>query len=349
MAKLTHSYLHKVAFEIFKAVGTPESECTIIANHLIAANLAGHDSHGVIQIATYVDRIKNGDIVPGAPFEILNETESTLSIDGNWGFGFVVTEKSMELLIKKAKNNHVASATIAHQSHVGRLTDYGLMASSQDLIAIVMADSGRTTKHVAPFGGREPRIGTNPICMSLPSNLEGPVYFDFATSAVAGNKLVVAAARNEQVQENLIIDAEGNMTADPQGYMDGGAILPVGGPQGHKGYGLGFMVEVMTSLLTGLGFGHYPPGKHNDGVFIALFNPSAFQPIDKFKEEVAGIAQYMKTSKPAKGFKEVFYPGELEWRTSNLKRKQGIEIEDSTWNNIWTLVKELKLTDVLKQ
>ena len=340
MPRIECDQLHKISLEILKSEGSTSEEANIVSEHLIAANMAGHDSHGIIQVPVYVDRMRNGDIVPNAPFEIINETANSVTVDGNWGFGFVMTERTMRIAIDKAKENNVAAATVAHQSHIGRLTDYGLMAAREGMIGLMTADSGRTTKHVAPFGGREPRLGTNPICMSLPSNLDAPVYFDFATSAVAANKLKVASVRGQSVQEGLILDKDGNESIDPAAYFDGGTILPVGGSQGHKGYGLGFMVEVLTSLLTGLGFGHYPPGRHNDGVFMAAFNVEAFRPLKEFKQEVTEFAQYVKSSAPASGVKEVFYPGEMEWSKTQESREEGIFVDDATWEELKGLITE---------
>ena len=346
MPTLSHDHLHAVAFEVFKAVGAPEDEARTVADHLVAANLAGHDSHGIIQVPIYVDRIRKGHIVPGAPFELVKETTSAIVIDGHWGFGFVVSEKAMRLLIEKARLNGVAAGTIAHQSHIGRLTDYALMATREGMVGLMTADSGGAAKLVAPFGGREPRLGTNPICIAMPSDLEGPVFIDIATSGVAGNKLLVAASRGQKVEEGLILDKEGNPTTDPDDYYQGGVMLPLGGPQGHKGYGLSFMVEVLTGLLTGLGFGMDPTGRHNDGVFMAAFNVVAFRSLDDFKRDVAEFARYVKTSAPAKGFTEVFYPGELEWRSEQQKRKEGIFVEDATWDKIQSLLQELGLAEL---
>jgi uncharacterized oxidoreductase len=349
MPKLGHEYLRSLAFHIFQAVGAPAEEAKIVATHLVNANLAGHDSHGIIQVSNYVERIRKGEIRPGAAFKISKETPTTVSVDGNWGFGFVVTEKVMGMVIKKAKAQNVAAGAVAHQGHIGRLTDYALMAAREGLIGLITADSGKTAKPVAPFGGREPRIGTNPICIALPSSLEGPVFIDFATSAVAGNKLLVAASRGEEVAPGLISDKDGSPTTDPKDYFAGGMLLPLGGAQGRKGYGLGFMVEVFTSLLTGLGFGYDPKGRHNDGVFMAAFNVSAFRPLDEFKREVAGFVAYVKSAKPAKGFTEVLYPGEPEWRTEQKRRKEGIFVEDTTWQKLQGLVEELKLERKLGQ
>jgi uncharacterized oxidoreductase len=205
------------------------------------------------------------------------------------------------------------------------------------MIGLMTADSGKTSKAVAPFGGRVARLGTNPICIALPSDLEGPVFIDMATSAVAAGKINLARNRKEQVPLGWIVDREGRPTTDPNALRAGGAILPVGGDQGHKGYGLSFMVETLSGILTGLGFGIDPQGPHNDGVFMAVFAVDAFRPLDEFKREIAEFVQYIKATPPAEGFKEVLYPGEIEFLTDRRRRQEGIPIEDETWRQLTEL------------
>jgi len=343
MPTVMHDKLQTIEARLLQAAGASAKEAAIIACHSVAANLAGHDSHGVIQIPIYIDRIKRGHIVPGAKFEVVRETPTTLVVDGHWGFGYVVSERVMEMVIEKAKKQGVAAATVYHQSHVGRLTDYPLMASAAGLIGMMTADSGRTAKNVAPFGGRLNRLGTNPICIAMPSNLEAPLYIDIATSAVAGGKISVAVARGQRIPEGWIIDKDGNPTTDPNDLARGGAQLALGGSEGHKGYGLSVMVEILSGILTGLGFGHDPSGKHNDGCFMAAFNVAAFRPLEDFKREVTEFAQYLKATPTAKGFTEVFYPGEIEYRKTQQKKKEGIFVEDATWDKLKALAAEYKV------
>ena len=196
------------------------------------------------------------------------------------------------------------------------------MAAREGMIAMITADSGRSAKAVAPFGGAKARLGTNPICFAVPSNLEGPLFFDMATSAAAAGKINVATARGEQVPAGWLIDAEGKPSTDPRVLKQGGALLPVGGTEGYKGYGLATIVEILSGLLTGLGFGVEPSGRHNDGCFIAVFNVSAFRDLNTFKQEVTEFAQYLKSTPPAQGFTEVLYPGEIEYRREQDRRKQ---------------------------
>lgn len=342
-------YLHKVAYHIYRAKGTPDHEAEIVATHQVKANLVGHDSHGMIHVPEYCERIDKGHIVPGAPFVVERETTNTAVINGNWGFGFVVTEKAMRMAMDKAREHGVGVVTVHYQSHIGRLGDYPTMALQEGMIALITADSGAGPKAVAPFGGKARRLGTNPICIGVPSDLEGPVLLDMATSAVAAGKIALARNRGEEVPLGWIVDKDGNPTTDPNDYRAGGAILPVGADQGHKGYGLSFMVEMFSGLLTGLGFGIDPQARHNDGAFISVYNVENFRPLDEFKNEVKELAEFVKTSPPAAGFSEVLYPGEIEYRTEQRRRAEGIFIEDETWREITELMHELNVAEEVGQ
>src|SRR6201988_1472057 len=244
--------LTRIGAALLKAAGASDEEAHAVASGCVNANLAGHDSHGIIAVPTYIDRVKAGHIVPGVKWTIVQESPTTTVIAGHWGFGFHVTAKAMALTVEKAKTANVAACTVFRQSHVGRLAAYPLMAIREGMIGLATADSGRSPKHVAPFGGREARLGTNPIAIAVPSDLEAPFYLDMATSAVAAGKIALAVARDEQIPQGWIIDAEGRHTTDPRHYRNGGALLPLGGTEGYKGSGLAAMVEVLGGLMTGL-------------------------------------------------------------------------------------------------
>jgi uncharacterized oxidoreductase len=330
---------------LMQAAGAKPDEAATVSRYSVAANLAGHDSHGVIMLPSYIDRMGKGHIVPGAPFEVKKETDTTLVIDGNWGFGYVVTERAMQMTIAKAKKHNVAATTVYRQSHVGRVGAYPLIAAKDGLIAMMTADSGRSPKHVAPFGGSQPRLGTNPISIAIPSDLEAPFYIDMATSAVAVGKIKLAQARGAAIPEGWVIDKHGKNTTDPKAYDEGGVLLPLGGAEGHKGFGLSAMVEILSGLLTGLGFGIEPTGRHNDGCFIACFNVAALRDLKEFKKEVAEFARYLKATPPSEGFSEVLYPGEIEWRREQERRKSGVEVEDKTWSTLLSLGEKFGVKD----
>src|SRR6201987_547551 len=159
----------RIGAAILPGAGASDGEGRAVPMGCVNANLAGHDSHGVIAIPTYIDRIKAGHIVPGAKWTIVQESPTTTVIDGHWGFGFHVNANAMALTIEKAKTANVAACTVFRQSHVGRLAAYPLTAAKAGMIGLATADSGRSPKHVAPFGGREARLGTNPMAIPGPA------------------------------------------------------------------------------------------------------------------------------------------------------------------------------------
>jgi uncharacterized oxidoreductase len=201
---------------------------------------------------------------------------------------------------------------------------------------------------VAPFGGREARLGTNPLAIAVPSDLGGPLFIDMATSAVAVGKVKLAQARGQLIPKGWVVDKHGGLTTDPQQLFEGGALLPLGGPnEGYKGYGLAVMVEILCGLLTGLGFGVEPTGRHNDGCFMAVFKVDAFRPLQQFKQEVADLARYLKATPPSEGSSGVLYPGEIEHRTEIERSHGGIEVEAATWKKLQALAENYGIAEQL--
>lgn len=341
MPSFTASHLDGLLRRIYEASGVPAESAAIVARHQVEANLVGHDSHGVMRTPAYVALIEKGDVIPDAAFEILQETASSAVIDAHWGLGFVATERAVDLACDKASVQGVAAMTVRRQGHIGRLGSYTARAAERGMIALLTADSGRAPKAVAPFGGREARLGTNPISIALPTADHGPVVLDMATSTVAGGKVKVAASRGDQLPPGWIVDKDGNASTDPADYLEGGALLPLGADQGHKGYGLSFIVEVLSGLLTGIGFGVYPDGMHNDGVFMSVFAIERFRPLDEFTAEVSEFIDYLKETPKATGFDEIYYPGELEARSAERHGRDGISIDDRAWEQLTVLAERL--------
>lgn len=347
MPKVPAERLREIGQALLIANKVPEAEAATVARHVVNANLAGHDSHGVIMLPNYIERVRAGQIVPGAPFTIVQESPTTTVVDGNWGFGYVINEQAMQLTIDKAEKSNIAACTVFRQGHVGRLASYPLMAARAGMIGMAWADSGRSPKGVAPFGGREARLGTNPWAMAVPSDLDGEFCMDMATSAVAMGKIKLAEARGQDVPLGWIVDSEGELTTDPA-KIKGGALLPLGGPgEGYKGTALAAMGEVFCGILTGLGFGVEPTGRHNDGCFLIAIKVDAFRPLLSFRKDVADFANYLKDTPPAKGSDGVLYPGEVEHRQEQKRGAEGIEIEDATWKKLGALAREGGIADRL--
>lgn len=331
-AELEHCLL-----DIYIAAGVPPDEAPIVAAHQVEASLTGHDSHGAVRTPTYVRLIREGRIVPGATPEVLRDHPASLLVDGHWGLGFVVTEWAMERALAKAAEVGVAALSIRRQGHVGRLGHYTGRAADAGMAALMMADSGRGPKGVVPFGGTDARLGTNPISIALPADVPGNVVVDMATSAVAGGKVRFAHGAGHTIPDGWLVDREGRPTTDPAAYLDGGSLMPLGGDQGHKGYGLSFAVESLAAVLSGIGYGADPAGFPNDGILLVLLNIGMFRSLPEFKQEMAEFVSYVKASPPAAGFDEVLYPGEIEQRRRQERLSAGIEVPDSIWDQLQAL------------
>ena len=157
MPSIMPDELEKIATALLVEAGASEEESKVISRLSIGANLAGHDSHGIIQIPTYIDRVNRGHIVPGAEYEIVKDTPTTTVVDGHWGFGYSVTERLMRETIEKARTQNIAAATVYRQSHIGRLAAYPLMAAEADMIGMITADSGRSAKACLLYTSPSPR------------------------------------------------------------------------------------------------------------------------------------------------------------------------------------------------
>jgi uncharacterized oxidoreductase len=345
MPILTANQLINIGSDIFNAMGVPSEEAIRVSESLVGSNLVGHDSHGVIRIPQYVKLIKNGNIIPGAKMQIVKETPSSAVIDGNWGFGQVLGKKAMEIAIEKARSKSVSTVTMRQSNHIARLGEYPAIAVENDMIGMTTVNNHGSAQYMPPWGGIERRLSPNPLSVGVPSSKYPHVVLDLTTAVVAEGKVRVKLNRGEKLPEGWIIDSEGNPTTDPKDLYGPppGAILPFGGIAGHKGFGLGFMVDVLSGALSGAGCSRVNADKFGNAVFITVINVSDFVPIEEFKSNVDELIDYLKTSKKMKGVDELYYPGEIEAKEKEKRLKNGIYVEDETWNQIVDSAKEVGL------
>jgi len=345
MPIFTADQLKRMGYSIFEAMGVPTEEARIVSESLVNSNLVGHDSHGVIRIPQYVGLIRKGDIVPGARMETVRETPSSAVINGNWGFGQVLGKKAMELAIEKAKSKSVATVTMSQSNHIARLGEYPAFAVEKNMIGMIMVNNHGAAQYMPPWGGIARRLSPNPMAVGVPTGKYEPVILDITTAVVAEGKVRIKLNRGEQLPEGWIIDSEGNPTTDPKKLYGPpqGAILPFGGIAGHKGYGLGFIVDILAGALSGAGCSRANAPRFGNAVFITVINVEDFISIDEFKSHVDGLIEYVKSSPKMPGVNEILYPGEFEINERKKRLEKGVFVEDETWGQIVKSAQEFNL------
>lgn len=331
--------------QILQAAGTPDTYSKIVAESLVEANLAGHDSHGVIRLKEYLKAIRDGVIIPQAAPNIAHETSTTIKVDGGRGFGQVVATWTTDRLLAKAGEHGMAAGGIYNCGHIGRLGSYVQQAAEKGFIALAFVNGGGSEPRVAPYGGRTAVLGTNPIAAAIPAAEHASVVLDFSTAAVASGKIRVAKDKGEMLPPGWIVDREGRPSCDPKDYYDGGALLPAAG---HKGYGLAILVEALGGLLSGAGSPTLSGwgASTSNGVMIWVLDVRRFQSLGKYRAEVESIGAILRAVTPIDLGNPVMMPGEPELRTAVERRTKGIMLPSSSWNGILEAAKLLKVPNV---
>jgi len=342
MPTLKHEQLEILARNIFQGITVPSDGAAWMAKLLVRANLRGHDSHGVIRVPQYVASWKKGESDPQAVPVIVQEGPATALVDGKKGFGQIVAKRGMEIAMAKAAAIGVASVGVHNSNHIGRLADYSEMALERDMLAMLFVNAGGAGQRMAPWGGRVPRLSTNPLAFACPTGGSVPISFDIATTVAAEGKVRVKRNRKEQTPPGWLIDADGKPTTDPNALYGKpeGSILPVGG---HKGYSVALMVEVLGGILARAGYSRENPGPVLNGIFIVVVDIARFVSPRTFRTEADDLIRYLKTSPPVPGGGEILYPGEPEARTEAERRQTGVFVEDETWQQIAQAARDLNV------
>ena len=338
MPRIQPLQLERFAGDLCRSAGANEQEAKTVAGHLVEANLAGHDSHGVMRIVQYIEEIHAGKIKPGKNIICLEDWENGAVIDAAGAFGQVACCEAMQKAIEKAAQATLAAVTIRNCNHSGRLGAYVEMAAAAGMIGLVTANGGGAGQWVAPFGGRERRLSTNPIAFAAPSEGPFPVVLDISTSVAPEGKVRDHLQRGKPVSDGWLLDAKGQATNDPNAlYADPpGTILPLGGSAGHKGFGLAMMVDVLSGALSAAGCpraGEFE-SMHGSGLFMLAIAINRFGPRSEFVAQVAGMIDYFQSSQPAKDFERVIVPGQFEYEKRKKHQQHGIEIPTQVWKEL---------------
>ena len=345
MPRFKPETLRNVLRHLLVVAGAAPEEASIVSMFIVDAHLSGHDSHGTLSLLQYVRQMSHGEIVPGAPIEVLRETNSTLLLDGNWGFGQVVVREATLRAIQKAHKTGNCVVSVRRSNHIGRISDYLRMVTNEGMIAIMMANSHGQRGLTAPWGGIEPRLSTNPMGFGVPTG-RIPIILDMTTTVAAAGKIALAHNLGESVPEGWLMDSRGATTTDPGVIFNDppGALLPLGGPAGYKGFGLGIAVEALAGALSGAGCTDWDQIRGGNAVFLSVINVDMFSQPKTFQQKVQSFLQRIKNSRRAPGFQEILIPGELEERERLRRVKEEICLPKQTWRKALETARKLGLS-----
>ena len=334
---VAHDSLRRLIAEIIRRGGSETAEAELVAGHLVDANLAGHDSHGVQLIPAYVRHLQAGLVVPNTAVKVTRDDGAFLMFDGQRGYGRRVAGEAMTLAIERSRRTGVAVLTLADAHHIGRVGAYGEMASAAGLVSLHFVNVTDHVGLVAPFRGSDSRFSTNPVCIAVPgSDAHPPLLLDMATSGIAMGKVAVARNAGKQVAEGMLMDGAGRPTTDP-GVMyeePRGSLIPFGA---HKGYGLAVLAEILAGGLSG--GGTIQPGNPRRGgvvnnMFALVVDPARLSGLDWLRREIDGFVDYVKGSPPVDPSAPVLVPGDPERMSRESRRRSGIPLDPTTWQGV---------------
>ena len=349
MKTLKPDSLKRVIADLFARAGCGDEEAVVIADHLVEANLVGHDSHGVIRAPIYLQWMNDGKVFAGKSLQIVVDAGSLVVADACLGYGQWTGRQAVAIGVDKCREHGVAIVALKNAAHLGRIGTWAEIAASEGLVSLHFVNTTGLGMFVVPTGGRDARLSVNPVCVGIPIEDRDAIVLDIAAAASAEGKLKVARNKGVPVPDDTIVDADGNPTNDandfygPPGGRPVGAILPFGG---HKGYGLGLVAEILAGALTGGGCS--VPGKTllEQGMLSIYVDPLKLQTDGHMFDEIRRYVDFVKDSRPTATDGEILVPGEIENR-NRAARSSGLELDDTTWGQIVEAAKSVGVEDDL--
>jgi LDH2 family malate/lactate/ureidoglycolate dehydrogenase len=332
--------LNRLARSILEAAGLSRARAGLVSDSLVSASLRGVDSHGVHLLTHYVSQIRKGNIDPAADGRVISESGSCMLYDGEHGLGQCVSQACCGHAVRLARGHGTGLVITRNSNHFGAAAFWAQRISAEGMAGIVMCNASPS---VPPWQGREGRIGTNPLCVSVPSTGAGGWLLDMATTTVALNKIVKAAANGEpRIPAGWATDSEGVPTTDPQVALRG-LLMPLGG---YKGSGLGLMIEVLCAVMSGGAMSTEVGGLHNldrpmntSQLFLAI-DVARFVPLQEFQSRMERLIGTIKSARHAPGYDEIMVAGDPEWRSEASRRENGVPVDGVVWERLKALARE---------
>ena len=332
--------LRRVIRTLLERAGSEPAEAAQVSDHLVDANLRGHDSHGIGLIPHYVQNITNRTMRPNTGLTLIRDGGAVMQFDGGLGFGQRVGAEMMERLVERAREQGTVVAALRNVHHLGRIGTYAEMAVAAGLVSIHFVNVTGHPPLVAPFRGSHGRFATNPICIGVPGTARHePFLLDMATGLVAVGKVRVALNKGEELPSGTLVDAAGQPTTDPKVMFpddeaERGAILPFGL---HKGYCLLFAAELLAGVLGGGGTSN--PETHQldticNHMLTVVIDPAALVDPEWMEREIDTLIDYVTSSPPANPDEPVLVPGDPERMALAKRMAEGVTVDPVTWDGI---------------
>jgi len=331
--------LRAFAAAVYAHTGVPRDDARLLADTLVQADLWGHQSHGVLRLDWYRQRILAKKMDPVTKPELVTDAGAIAVIDGHDGVGQVLAKRAMEEAIARAGRHGAGVVAVRDSNHFGTAMYYTRIAAAQGCIGFL---STNASPSMAPWGGRRKAIGNNPWSIAAPAGRHAPMVLDIANTAVARGKVYLARQRGEPIPAGWALDADGRPTVDARAAIEG-IILPMAG---HKGYGISVMMDVLSGVLTGSGFASQVHGPYQAehrsrcGHLAMALDIEAFQPRAEFEARMEALVAELKAVPLAPGSEEIFYPGEIEARNDARNREAGLDLPRATWDDLRRVAKE---------
>jgi uncharacterized oxidoreductase len=328
-------------------MGASGADARRVATLLVRSNLAGYDSHGVFRLGQYHAWWRSGLLRPEAQPTLAAPAPHAAQVDGRRGFGQVAATFATRVAIEAATRAGIAVVTLRNSNHVGRLADYAEELQAAGLIGLVMANDSGAGQVVAPWGGMDGRLSTNPVAVGIPGGESGGILFDFSTSAAAHGTIRQLLLRGEAAPPGWLLDADGQPTRDPAAAFrePKGVLLPAGGP---RGFGWSLAVEVLAGILSGAGCTRPQPGPEEmNGLFILALDVAPFLPLAEFRRRVDAMLDHVKSARPLPGGPPVRIPGERSRVEVARRAEVGVALPESTWEQLRAVCDELGMGHAL--
>jgi hydroxycarboxylate dehydrogenase B len=332
--QLSATELQRFVRDLLRAANVPASEADEVSTSLVEANLRGHESHGVLRLADYLLQLKTGEMRCDTKWEVTTETPAVLVADGRRGFGQVLARRLVEALSVKCRQVGVACGTLRNCGHVGRLGEWVELAARNGFAAMMSVNDNGVLRCVAPPGGLEARISTNPLAIGVPTR-GTPLVLDISTSAVANGKVKATQLAGKTCPDGWIQDADGNPSNDPSVRFGDrpGTVLPMGGEQqAYKGFGLGLLLDALVGGLSG---GWCPPAEPSEvgtnNVLMVLWEPRHFAGLTHFVHEADKLIQFVRATPRKPGVERIIIPGDRSDEIRTERLAHGIPLDQGTW------------------